>query len=176
MEEVEDRTLSVFGHILDVRTRLGTVKDGSKNGQSPDNEICAQVAEKPQSYLVPHPTDCTKFYSCQNLGWRGGWIAHLMDCPATTGFDTKLRICNYIKALPRCSKKQSRTLYRELDGVINSKQTRQLKPYASISSGPSRSISLEVPKAGFLKRNNGFNANLEAVAYSKNHADFSNTY
>ena len=71
-------------------------------------------------------------------------------------------------------------MYRELDGVINSKQTRQLKPYASISSGPSRSISLEVPKAGFLKRNNGFNANLEAAAYSKNHADFSgpwsNTY
>ena len=71
---------------------------------------------------------------------------------------------------------QSRTLYRELDGVINSKQTRQLKPYASISSGPARSISLEVPKAGFLKRNNGFNANLEAAAYSKNQADFSNTY
>ena len=69
-----------------------------------DDEICSQVAEKPQKYLVPHPTDCTKFYSCQNLGWRGGWIAHLMDCPATTGFDTKLRICNYIKALPRCSK------------------------------------------------------------------------
>ena len=33
---------------------------------------------------------------------------------------------------------------------------------------------MEVPKAGFLKRNNGFNANLEAAAYSKN--DFSNTY
>ena len=71
---------------------------------SADDEICSQVAERPQNYLVPHPKDCTKFYSCQNLGWRGGWIAHLMDCPATTGFDTKLRICNYIKALPRCSK------------------------------------------------------------------------
>ena len=72
--------------------------------QTADDEICAQVAEQPQNYLVPHPADCKKFYSCQNLGWRGGWIAHLMDCPATTGFDTKLRICNYIKALPRCSK------------------------------------------------------------------------
>ena len=38
------------------------------------------------------------------LGWRGGYIAHLMDCPPTTGFDTKLRICNYIRALPRCNK------------------------------------------------------------------------
>ena len=58
----------------------------------------------PHAYLVPHPEDCTKFYSCQNLGWKGGYIAHLMDCPPTTGFDTKLRICNYIRALPRCNK------------------------------------------------------------------------
>ena len=70
---------------------------------SADNEICASVAENPQNYLVPHPTDCTKFFSCQSLGHNRGWIAHLMDCPATTGFDTKLRICNYIKSLPRCS-------------------------------------------------------------------------
>ena len=70
---------------------------------SADNEICASVAENPQNYLVPHPTDCTKFFSCQSLGQNRGWIAHLMDCPATTGFDTKLRICNYIKSLPRCN-------------------------------------------------------------------------
>ena len=69
---------------------------------SADAAICAEVAENPQNYLVPHPEDCTKFYSCQNLGWKGGWIAHLMDCPPTTGFDVNLRICNYIKALPRC--------------------------------------------------------------------------
>ena len=66
--------------------------------------ICKDVDDNPQAYLVPHPEDCTKFYSCQNLGWRGGYIAHLMDCPPTTGFDTKLRICNYIRALPRCNK------------------------------------------------------------------------
>merc|ERR1712150_49325 len=137
------------------------------NGKSPDDEICAQVAEQPQNYLVPHPADCKKFYSCQNLGWRGGWIAHLMDCPATTGFDTKLRICNYIKALPRCSKEKARTLYKEIDGVINAKQTRQIRNHASIS-GPSRSISLEVPKAGFLKTNPGLNANLENSSYSRN--------
>ena len=53
---------------------------------SVDNKICAGVARNPQRYLVPHPTDCTKFYSCQRNGW-GGWIANLMDCPVTTGFD-----------------------------------------------------------------------------------------
>ena len=71
---------------------------------SVDYKICKHVDDNPQAYLVPHPEDCTKFYSCQNLGWRGGYIAHLMDCPPTTGFDTKLRICNYIRALPRCNK------------------------------------------------------------------------
>ena len=86
---------------------------------SADYEICSQVAERPQNYLVPHPSDCTKFYSCQNLGWRGGWIAHLMDCPATTGFDTKLRICNYIKALPRCSKSKSARFYMKYFRVKN---------------------------------------------------------
>ena len=61
------------------------------------------MAENPQNYLVPHPEDCTKFYSCQSVGRRGKqWIAHLMDCPESTGFDTNLRICNFIMALPRC--------------------------------------------------------------------------
>ena len=53
---------------------------------SVDNQICAGVARDPRRYLVPHPTDCGRFYSCQRNGW-GGWIANLMDCPATTGFD-----------------------------------------------------------------------------------------
>ena len=81
---------------------------------SVDYKICKGVDDDPQAYLVPHPDDCTKFYSCQNLGWRGGYIAHLMDCPPTTGFDTNLRICNYIRALPRCNKRKSGSLfYRE---------------------------------------------------------------
>ena len=56
-----------------------------------DNGICAEVAENPANYLVPHPGDCTKFYSCQSLGVGRGWRANLMDCPPTTGFDTQLR-------------------------------------------------------------------------------------
>ena len=59
---------------------------GSNICCSVDNKMCAGVSREPQRYLVPHPTDCTKFYSCQRNGW-GGWIANLMDCPTTTGFD-----------------------------------------------------------------------------------------
>ena len=67
------------------------------------------MAREPERYLVPHPTDCTKFYSCQRRGW-GGWIANLLDCPVTTGFDTSLLICNYISALPRCRTERSELL------------------------------------------------------------------
>ena len=74
---------------------------------SADDGICSSVAEKPQNYLIPHPTDCKKYYSCRHRGWRGGWIAEIMNCPTTTGFDTRLGICNYIKALPRCIKGES---------------------------------------------------------------------
>lgn len=70
-------------------------------GNDYDNKICSEVARNPTEYLVPHPTDCTKFYSCQKLGW-GGWKANLMDCPMTTGFDTALKVCNYVASLPRC--------------------------------------------------------------------------
>ena len=66
------------------------------------------MAREPERYLVPHPTDCTKFYSCQSLGVGRGWIANLMDCPPTTGFDTQLRICNFIRSLPRCNDGQNR--------------------------------------------------------------------
>ena len=62
---------------------------------------------------------------------------------------------------------QSRTLYREVDGIINSKQTRQVRPYASISA-PSKSVLLQIPKAGYLKTNRGLNANLKNSTYYKN--------
>merc|ERR1712223_716287 len=108
--------------------------DNCMSGQSFDYQICKHVDDNPQEYLVPHPEDCTKFYSCQNLGWRGGYIAHLMDCPPTTGFDTKLRICNYIRALPRCNKEQERKLFEEVEGLI-ARQTRYKKQVLDIS-GP----------------------------------------
>ena len=90
-----------------------------------DNKICAGVAKHPQRYLVPHPTDCTKFYSCQRQGW-GGWIANPMDCPVTTGFDKSLMICNYINSLPRCKEDVLRSLHSDdLGQGLIAKQTQQ---------------------------------------------------
>merc|ERR1719458_1018505 len=84
------------------RGMMMTIQEYFTNNLFPDdNKICSAVARNPTEYLVPHPTDCTKFYSCQKLGW-GGWKANLMDCPMTTGFDTALKVCNYAASLPRC--------------------------------------------------------------------------
>ena len=92
---------------------------------SVDNKICAGVATHPQRYLVPHPTDCTKFYSCQRQGW-GGWIANPMDCPVTTGFDKSLMICNYINSLPRCKEDTLGSLRSDdLGRGLIAKQTQQ---------------------------------------------------
>ena len=60
------------------------------------------------------PKNVSFFESFYFLGWRGGYIAHLMDCPPTTGFDTKLRICNYIRALPRCNKGMQKKLEKKI--------------------------------------------------------------
>jgi len=107
--------------------------DDCVSGESFDYKICKDVDLNPHAYLVPHPEDCTKFYSCQNLGWKGGYIAHLMDCPPTTGFDTKLRICNYIRALPRCNKEKERKLFKEVEGLI-ARQTRFKKQILDVPS------------------------------------------
>jgi len=95
------------------------------NGNIFDNKICAGVAKHPQRYLVPHPTDCRKFYSCQRQGW-GGWIANPMDCPVTTGFDKSLMICNYINSLARCKEDTPRSLLSDdLGQGLIAKQTQQ---------------------------------------------------
>ena len=66
-----------------------------------DNEICKGMDG--HSYLVPHPSECGMFYSCQKLINGNGYLAHLMQCPETTHFDETLQICNFIRALPHCS-------------------------------------------------------------------------
>ena len=72
-------------------------------------EACKEASGgKNTNILVPHPTDCTKFFNCQPVKKFDGnwnWIAHEQNCPATTGFDTALKICNFIEKLPRCLKK-----------------------------------------------------------------------
>ena len=61
--------------------------------------VCSLAAKNPQNYILPHP-DCTKFYVCQFLGGTrfspGTWKAHVFDCPETTGFDEKIRVCNHL--------------------------------------------------------------------------------
>ena len=72
-------------------------------------EACKEASGgKNTNILVPHPTDCTKFFNCQpvkKFDGKWNWIAHEQNCPATTGFDTALKICNFIEKLPRCLKK-----------------------------------------------------------------------
>merc|ERR1719510_416914 len=110
------------------------------NGDVFDNKICAEVSRDPQRYLVPHPTDCTKFYSCQRNGW-GGWIANLMDCPTTTGFDSNLMICNYISALPRCQQEESFTALRA--------RSQQTQP-GLVARQTQQKLELEVGELGYL--------------------------
>ena len=65
-----------------------------------DNNICLSVSNNPRSYTVPHPSDYSKFYMCQEItcsNFKGKcWIAHLMHCPMNTGFDTTLKACNWM--------------------------------------------------------------------------------
>ena len=74
------------------------------SGLSEGQKICLEASGdsgSSSSLLVPHPTDCTKFYNCQPLT-NGRYIAHEQSCPPTTGFDATLQICNFIDKLPRC--------------------------------------------------------------------------
>ena len=70
--------------------------------------VCKEASGgKNTDILVPHPTDCTKFFNCQSIKKYGNnwtWIAHEQNCPPTTGFDTSLKICNFIEQLPRCQR------------------------------------------------------------------------
>ena len=56
--------------------------------------VCNEVSKAPDRYLVPHPSDCSKFVSCQ---WLGGmkYKPNVMSCPPTTLFDGGLMICNF---------------------------------------------------------------------------------
>ncbi|QQP51020.1 Putative LOC100875809, partial [Caligus rogercresseyi] len=47
-----------------------------------------------------------------------GYKAHLMDCPFSTGFDRKLKICNFIQSLPRCRRRDSARTARYLSGEL----------------------------------------------------------
>jgi hypothetical protein len=100
-----------------------------------------------------------------------------MDCPPTTGFDTKLRICNYIRALPRCTQgtlknpgcdqifysnfffnffviftEKERKLFREVEGIV-ARQTRFKKQILDLSTFVSKPVvdPSSAARAAFLK-------------------------
>jgi len=144
--------------------------DDCLNGNIFDNKICAGVAKHPERYLVPHPTDCTKFYSCQRQGW-GGWIANPMDCPVTTGFDKSLMICNYINSLPRCKKDNVNLLKSDSQAAeLIAKQTNQQLEvhvgelgYFAARSLNSYSNQIQIPSKGIIV---GIIAFLRTFAYN----------
>ena len=76
-----------------------------------DHWVCVLAAKNPQNYILPHP-NCSKFHVCQYLGGTRhsakSWKAHIFDCPATTGFDELLKVCNHLYNLKqkngRCGK------------------------------------------------------------------------
>jgi hypothetical protein len=136
------------------------------SGNKFDNQICVNVAQSPHNYLVPDPNDCTKFYSCQREGW-GGWKANPMDCPHTTGFDTNLRICNYINKLPRC--KSGRVLTSEDGNRLVAKQTQQ-KLHVDVSRGQhvarQTQNQLHVANLGYLSEISSSGTVIVAGVYS----------
>merc|ERR1712137_1399879 len=65
------------------------------------NNACEDVAEDPNFYLRPHPSDCGKFIMCQPLG-GGRYLPQVMLCAPGTYYDRRLTTCNH-----RCYQKQS---------------------------------------------------------------------
>ena len=69
-------------------------KLSSGEGSTDYAALCSRLVRDPRRYLLDHPTDCGKFVSCQ---WLGGarYRAHVMVCPATTAFNTRLMVCTH---------------------------------------------------------------------------------
>jgi len=91
---------TVFDEVLMVCNYIHAVPRCSPQA---DNKICASVADNPTRYLVPHCTECTKYYECHQHGTTSGWIAHPMDCPPNTAFVPELMVCDYLDNVPRCT-------------------------------------------------------------------------
>ena len=74
------------------------------DGKQLCKEAYMSSSDLQRSLLVPHPTNCSKFFNCQPITFNDSldWIAHEQHCPPSTGFDSALQICNFIENLPRC--------------------------------------------------------------------------
>ena len=68
--------------------------EGSVSLSTDYSLLCSRLVRDPRRYLLDHPTDCGKFVSCQ---WLGGarYRGHVMVCPATTAFNTRLMVCTH---------------------------------------------------------------------------------
>jgi hypothetical protein len=62
-------------------------------------QLCSQAATD----MVPHPTDCARYLSCQPGRQGGEWIVTVRDCSPGTVFDTQINSCNFREAVPRCN-------------------------------------------------------------------------
>ena len=81
---------------------LGDGQSVQRPGVSPvTSEIdLAELCSQSSSDLVAHPSDCSKYISCQPGG--GKWILNIRDCSPGTVFDTQTNQCNFRQNVPRC--------------------------------------------------------------------------
>ena len=83
---------------------LGDGQSVNRPGVSPviaeidPEELCSGASQS--SDLVAHPTDCSKYISCQPGG--GKWLLNIRDCSPGTVFDTQIYQCKFRRNVPRC--------------------------------------------------------------------------
>jgi len=65
-------------------------------------EDCARLARNKKGNLLPNPSDCTRFISCQRSG-GSTWIGNPMSCPTGTGFDQEIQSCNHVTFIKGCN-------------------------------------------------------------------------
>ena len=61
----------------------------SRPGPLKTVEVVCPESDDGFPVFLPHPTDCTKYYECQN-----DWPI-LMDCAPPLFFDPRLNVCNW---------------------------------------------------------------------------------
>ena len=52
--------------------------------------------------LVSHPSDCSKYISCQPGTGGETWIINIRHCSPGTVFDSSISQCNFRRNVPRC--------------------------------------------------------------------------
>jgi hypothetical protein len=63
--------------------------------------------------LLPHPSDCTRFFSCSN------GVPIEMECPAGLHFNDQLKVCDWPQDA-NCVKRKLTRLYLTMDFAFSS--------------------------------------------------------